>query len=78
MVDETPIKVLMKKGDKKIILGYFLVYYSPIEKIVFFDYQSGRAAENPSYRLKNFKGHIQTDGYSAYKSLVNPDIDFLN
>lgn len=78
MVDETPIKVLMKKGDKKIILGYFWVYYSPLAKIVFFDYQSGRSARNPSERLKNFKGHIQTDGYSAYKSLVNPDIDFLN
>lgn len=78
MVDETPIKVLMKKGDKKVILGYFWVYYSPKLKMVFFDYRSGRAAENPIYTLRNFKGHIQTDGYSAYKSITNPDIDFLN
>jgi len=78
MVDETPIKVLMKEGEKKIILGYFWVYYSPELKAVFFDYRKGRGAENPSARLKNFKGHIQTDGYSAYKTLVSDDIEFLN
>lgn len=78
MVDETPIKVLMKTGNKTIILGYLWAYYSPLTKSVFFDYRSGRGAENPSRILKNFKGHIQTDGYSAYKSIVNPDIIFLN
>lgn len=78
MVDETPIKVLMKLGDKNVILGYFWVYYSPKLKMVFFDYRSGRGAENPVRQLKNFKGHIQTDGYIAYKSIANPDIDFLN
>lgn len=78
MVDETPIKVLMKKGDKKIILGYFWVYYSPLTKTVFFDYRSGRGAQHPSYRLKNFKGHIQTDGFIAYKNIPNDEITFLN
>lgn len=78
MVDETPIKVLMKKGHKRIMLGYFWVYYSPRTKSVFFDYRSGRGAENPAHRLKNFKGHIQTDGYSAYKSLLSSDIVLLN
>ncbi len=78
MVDETPIKVLMKQGEKKIILGYFWVYYSPELKAVFFDYRKGRGAENPAARLRNFKGHIQTDGYSAYKSLVSEDIEFVN
>lgn len=78
MVDETPIKVLMKQGSKKIILGYFWVYYSPLTKTVFFDYRSGRGAQNPSYRLKNFKGHIQTDGFIAYKNLPNDEIQLLN
>ncbi len=78
MVDETPIKVLMKEGDKKIVLGYFWVYYSPELKAVFFDYRKGRGAENPAARLRNFKGRIQTDGYSAYKTLVSDDIEFLN
>lgn len=78
MVDETPIKVLMKQGDKKIILGYFWVYHSPLTKTVFFDYRNGRGAENPAHRLKNFKGHIQTDGYVVYKSLNSPDIGLLN
>jgi transposase len=78
MVDETPIKVLMKEGEKKIILGYFWVYYSPELKAVFFDFRKGRGAENPASRLKNFKGHIQTDGYIAYKVLPGQDIKFLN
>ena len=78
MVDETPIKVLMKQGDKKIILGYFWVYYSPLTKTVFFDYRSGRGAENPARKLKNFKGRIQADGYGAYKNLISDDIELLN
>jgi transposase len=78
MVDETPIKVLMKQGDKKIILGYFWVYYSPELKMVFFDYRSGRAGEHPARRLKNFKGKIQSDGFIAYKNLPGEDIELLN
>ena len=78
MVDETPIKVLMREGEKKIVLGYFWVYYSPELKAVFFDFRKGRGAENPAARLKNFKGHLQTDGYSAYKTLPGQNIKFLN
>jgi len=68
--DETPIKVLDK--DKKgtsagsIHRGYFWVYHSSVEKLVFFDYQLGRGREGPQQMLQHFKGFLQTDGYSVY------------
>ena len=31
-----------------------------------FDYQPGRGRGGPSELLKDFKGHLQTDGYAAY------------
>ena len=34
-----------------------------------FDYQKTRSREGPNEMLKNFKGHLQTDGYNAYTNL---------
>jgi hypothetical protein len=34
--------------------------------MVFFDYQPRRGREGPSELLKDFRGHLQTDGYAAY------------
>ncbi len=65
-VDETPIPVLDKTNKGKTHRGYHWVYYSPLEKTVFFDYNNGRSREGPSRLLKNFKGYLQTDGYSVY------------
>ena len=65
-VDETPIQVLDKTKKGKTHRGYHWVYYSPLEKTVFFDYQHGRSREGPSKLLKDFTGYLQTDGYSVY------------
>jgi transposase len=65
-VDETPIQVLDKTKKGKTHRGYHWVYYSPLEKTVFFDYNNGRSREGPTKLLKNFKGYLQTDGYSVY------------
>jgi transposase len=65
-VDETPIQVLDKTKKGKTHRGYHWVYYSPLEKTVFFDYNHGRSREGPSRLLKNFKGYLQTDGYNVY------------
>jgi len=69
--DETPIKVLDKdkKGDASAgsaHRGYFWVYHSSIERLVVFDYRQGRGREGPAEILKNFTGHLQTDGYAVY------------
>lgn len=69
MVDETTIRVLdsMKKGKSH--TGYHWVYYDPLGKEVFFEYQKGRNAEFPSETLKDFKGYLQTDGYGGYNEV---------
>ncbi len=65
-VDETPIQVLDKSKKGKTHRGYYWIYHSPLEKSVFFDYQPGRSREGPSHLLRDFKGYLQTDGYSVY------------
>ena len=78
-VDETPIPVLDKSKNKKTHRGYHWVYYSPLEKTVFFDYNKGRSREGPSKLLKNFKGYLQTDGYKVYDFFENKkEITHLN
>jgi transposase len=65
-VDETPIKVLDKDKKGEAHRGYFWVYHNSLQDLVLFDYQPGRGREGPSEMLKDFKGHLQTDGYAAY------------
>lgn len=77
--DETPIPVLDKNKQGKTHQGYHWVYYSPLEKTVFFDYNKGRSREGPTKLLKNFSGYLQTDGYIVYDSFGNKkNITHLN
>jgi transposase len=64
--DESPIKVLDKDKKGETHRGYFWVYHNSIERLVLFDYQPGRGQEGPLEILKDFKGHLQTDGYVVY------------
>ena len=78
-VDETPVQVLDKSRKGKPFRGYHWIYYSPIEKVVLFDYRDGRSREGPTELLKNFKGYLQTDGYNVYDVFdSNADIIQLN
>ena len=70
MVDETTFKVMDKLKKGKAHLGYHWVYFSPLERLVFFDYQSSRKKEEPMKCLKNYQGYLQTDGYAAYKQFA--------
>ena len=70
MVDETTIKVLDPLLTGKTHQGYYWVYYDPLAKQVFFDYQKGRGRDGPNNLLKKFTGHLQTDGYKAYNELA--------
>ncbi len=65
--DETPIPVLDKNKKHTTHQGYHWVYHAPEIKTVLFDYQKGRSREGPKEILKNFSGHLQTDGYNAYE-----------
>lgn len=65
--DETPIKVLDEDKKGTTHRGYYWVYHNSEQKLVLFDYRSGRGREGPDDILKDFQGYLQTDGYSAYE-----------
>jgi transposase len=65
--DETTIKVLDKQKKGTTHLGYYWVYQSHDDKLVLFDYQTGRGREGPQTILKNYQGYLQTDGYAGYE-----------
>lgn len=64
--DETPLPVLDKDKKGETHKGYYWVYHNSIERLVLFDYQPGRGREGPKEILKEFKGHLQADGYNVY------------
>lgn len=67
--DETGISVLDDTKKKSTHKGYYWTYLTGDGKLIYYDYQPGRDAERPREVLQHFKGHLQTDGYSAYESL---------
>ena len=76
-LDETPIKVLDQRKKGKCHRGWHWVYHSPIEHMVFFDYQQGRGREGPRKLLTDLKGYLQTDGCKVYElSAVNALVGF--
>ncbi len=64
--DETPIKVLDRDKKGETHRGYYWAYHNSLSDLVLFDYQPGRGREGPEKILKDFKGHLQTDGYAVY------------
>ena len=71
MADESPIKVLDQNKESGIHQGYYWVYRAPIKRLVLFDYQRGRGKDGPKELLKDFKGKLQTDGYTVYEMFEN-------
>lgn len=66
--DETPIKVRDRKKKGSTHRGYHWIYHAPEKKLALFDYRPGRSGLGPAEILKDFKGWLQADGYSAYES----------
>ena len=64
--DETPLKVLDESKKGTTHQGYYWVYHNSRQKLVLFDYRSGRGREGPNDILKDYQGYLQTDGYIAY------------
>lgn len=71
MADETPIPVLIKDKPGSTHKGFHWVYYSPLEKLVCFDYRKGRGRDGPREFLDGFQGVLQSDGYNAYNEFEN-------
>ena len=79
--DETPVKV-SKDGRPANSQSYMWIYrtgkHYKDTPIILYEYQKTRKSDHPKEFLKNFKGVVVTDGYSAYKKLDkdNQDITF--
>jgi hypothetical protein len=67
--DETPIRYLDPDVKGKSQQGYLWIYSRP-KSDVLFEWRVSRARAGPEEFLKNFRGKLQTDGYSAYESLA--------
>ncbi|MBA3536079.1 MAG: IS66 family transposase [Tatlockia sp.] len=72
-VDETPLQVMDEPNRKNTSTSYMWVYQNlaPDKKIILFDYRETRQALWPKELLNEFKGYLQTDGYSGYDWVDN-------
>lgn len=79
--DETPVMVT-KDGRPVNSKSYMWIYRTGKSytdtPIILYEYQRTRKADHPEEFLKDFKGSVVCDGYSAYRKLdrENPDIVF--
>lgn len=71
--DETTLQVLKEPGRSAESKSYMWLYRSGRDGpgIVLYDYQTTKASKHPEKFLADFKGYLQTDGYSAYSKLAN-------
>jgi transposase len=76
--DETTIAVMDKEKQGAAHQGYHWVYHAPGIKMVLFDYRPGRGRDGPREILKDFRGHLQADGYNAYEIFDNERITLLH
>ncbi len=67
--DETPIRYLDPDVKGKSQSGWLWTYSAPQGDVVF-EWQISRSRAGPREFLKNFRGKLQTDGYSVYESLA--------
>ena len=67
--DETPVRYLDPDVKGKSQQGYLWTYSRPGGDVLF-EWRVSRSREGPKEFLKNFRGKLQTDGYSAYESLA--------
>lgn len=68
-VDETPVRYLDPDVKGKSQQGWLWTYSHPRDDVVF-DWNVSRSREGPRQFLENFRGKLQTDGYSVYESLA--------
>ncbi|MBE6051188.1 MAG: IS66 family transposase, partial [Clostridium sp.] len=69
--DETTLKVINDNGKDSKSKKYMWLYMSQTEDkpVILYDYQSTRSSSCPKNFLKDYKGYLQTDGYSGYNSV---------
>lgn len=76
-IDETTVQVLKEPDKPPESNSYMWVFRggTPENPIILFHYDPSRSGNVPYQYLRNYKGHIQTDGYEGYNRLASePDI----
>ena len=75
--DETPVRYLGAQPGKS-SQGYLFGYAGDAEhRFLVYDFQPNRSRAGPRQMLADFRGLLQTDGHSAYESLVKEFPDRL-
>ena len=69
--DKTTLKVINDDGKDSKSKKYMWLYMSETKgkPVILYDYQSTRSSSCPKNFLKDYKGYLQTDGYSGYNSV---------
>jgi len=67
-IDEVPIIFVNDIGKGSCSSGFFWVVNVPRQKLVLFEFNPSRASEVPKELLKDFRGKLQCDGLSVYKT----------
>jgi transposase len=67
-IDEVPISYVNDVAKGKCSHGYFWVVNAPRQKMVLFEFNPSRSSQVPRELLKDFKGKLQCDGLSSYKT----------
>ena len=71
--DETPVQVLKEEGKKPQTKSYMWLYRTGDDgkpPVIHYDYQPSRNGAHAVVFLKDFKGFVQSDGYSGYNKLT--------
>jgi transposase len=74
--DETTLQVLAEKEKSKNADSYMWVYKTGGDKpsAIIFKYEDTREGKNAKDFLKGFKGYLQTDAYSGYKTIQDEGV----
>jgi transposase len=68
--DETTMPLIDRESEKALI-AYLWGYASEVDfPYVYYDFCDSRSRDGPLAVLANYRGYLQTDGYSAYTSVV--------
>jgi len=75
--DETPVRYLGAARGKS-SQGYLFGYAGDVEhRLLYYDFRPDRSRDGPQQVLADYRGVLQTDGYSAYQSLATEFSDRL-
>jgi len=74
-IDETPVQVLKEPDRSNTSKSYMWVYRGgdPDHPVLIYQYHPTRSGQVPLSFLKEYRGYVQTDGYSGYDALGQKD-----